>query len=103
MQWNKTFRPTTDHLPQRDKSPSPQEDEGELSEGGDDGVLPKAKTRLSKILSNVPIPKNSEESDERDTTPEVAAANEVLGTVKFDAGVVGKVESSRSAKCIRVI
>ena len=85
------LHPSSDDIPQRDKkthSPT-QEEEGESHE---DGGGPRAKTRLSKILSNVP--KNSAESNEQDTTPEFAA-NEVLGTVKFDAGVLRRVESSR--------
>ena len=66
--------------------PSP-DDEGEEDDG------PKAKTRLSKILSNVVVvQKNGEEGSNEE---EFAVANEVLGTVKFDADVVQTVESNR--------
>ena len=72
----------------------PSPDEGEESREEDDG--PKAKTRLSKILSNVVVvQKNGEEGSNEDDAGELAVANEVLGTVKFDADVVQTVESNR--------
>ena len=86
------LHPSSDDIPQRDKktnSPT-QEEEGESHE---DGGGPRAKTRLSKILSNVP--KVNEESKSQGPNPDEFSSDEVLGTVKFDAGVLREVESSR--------
>ena len=73
--------------PQRERSPSPTRE--------DEGDSPKAKSRLSKILSNVQ--KVNEESKGHGTNAAEFSSNDVLGTVKFDAGVLREVESSRCA------
>ena len=75
--------------PQRERTPSPTREED------DEGESPKARSRLSKILSNVP--KVNEESKSQGPNPDAFSSDEVLGTVKFDAGVLREVESSRCA------
>ena len=75
--------------PQRERTPSPTREED------DEGESPKARSRLSKILSNVP--KVNEESKSQGPNPDEFSSDEVLGTVKFDAGVLREVESSRCA------
>ena len=76
--------------PQRERTPSP------TREDDDDGESPKARSRLSKILSNVPKV-NEETKVLEGPAPAEVSSDEVLGTVKFDAGVLREVESSRCA------